>query len=81
MGREFLLNERIRAQCVYDLRGVDVVARVFIQEAGDEVQQFDILVAAVELDGIGVGPVPLQKAVKRNDATEETGELPTQIWQ
>lgn len=30
VGREFLLDERISTQCVYELRGVDVVARIFV---------------------------------------------------
>ncbi len=64
-GREFLRNKRIGTQCVYEFRGVDVIARVLVQEAGDQVQQFDVVVAALELNSIGVGPVPLQKAVKR----------------
>jgi hypothetical protein len=81
VGRNFLLHKGGGSQCVQNLCRIDVVARVFIKKAGDDIQQLDVCVSPVKLDVIGVGQVPLQKLVKRSDLTEESGEVFAQIWQ
>jgi hypothetical protein len=77
--REFMLNEGISPQCVHELRCIDIAACVLGIHEKDKVQEFDVLVTPLELDRVGVGEVPIQKTVERNDTIDQGGELPAQI--
>jgi hypothetical protein len=74
-----LLHEGVGSQCVHKFRSVDVPARVLGKPVQDEVQQFDILIAPVLLDGPGIVPGPTIEIIERDDALEETGKLPAQV--
>ena len=50
-GEEFLLHEGIGSQCILELRGVDMPAGVLGKSVQDEVQERDVLIAAMLLDG------------------------------
>lgn len=75
MGMQLLLHEGIGSQCIQKPRGVDMPARVLGEPMKDEVEQLDVFVAPVLLDGPGIVPGPAIKVVERDDAIEETGKL------
>lgn len=64
MSVQLFLNEGIRQQLINEFCCTDILAGVLSVQEKDEVQDFYVLVAALEFDGVGVGKVPVQELAK-----------------
>lgn len=79
MSRKFLLHKGVDLQCVEQFGGFDGVADVLVQEAGDEIQQFESFVAAAHLDRKTVHADPALKLDHIDLACKEASELSGEV--